>query len=360
MGKTVLNHEMVVLAREYRNLTQEQVARSVTVSQATIAKIEGGLSRDVAAHLVQRIAAALDFPVEFFYQPGERLGFGSSSYYYRRRSDITTADRRRISGVVNLLRLSLKRLLGAVELEPSRRLPFFDLEDYGSSPIHVARAVRAFWKLPEGPIKDLTMLIESAGIVVISCNFGTKAMDATSLGLADMPPMIFINRNIPNDRWRFTLAHELGHLVMHDVPREEMEDEADQFAEEFLMPEKELRAQFASFAKIRLQDLANLKPYWKVSIAALLTRAGTLDYVSVAQKKSLWAQMSKLGYRKQEPGVLPAERPENFDSLFTYYKRELGYTVDDLARTLAIFPQEFERLGVEAAAPKIRAIHAVP
>jgi uncharacterized protein DUF955 len=134
----------------------------------------------------------------------------------------------------------------------------------------------------------------------------------------------------------------------------------NQFAAEFLMPEKELRAQFASFAKIRLQDLANLKPYWKVSIAALLMRAGTLGYVTVAQRKNLWAQMSRLGYRKQEPGVLPAEKPENFDNLFTYYKRELGYTVDDLARTLAIFPQEFERLGVEAAVPKIRAIHAVP
>jgi Zn-dependent peptidase ImmA (M78 family)/transcriptional regulator with XRE-family HTH domain len=356
----VLNHEMIVLAREYRNLTQEQLARSVTVSQATIAKIEGGLSRDVATHLIQRIAASLEFPVEFFYQTGERLSFGSSSYYCRKRSDITAADRRRISGIVNLFRLSLKRLLNAVDLEPSRKLPFFDLENYSGSPVHVARAVRAFWQLPEGPIKDLTMLIESAGIVIITCNFGTKAMDATSLRLADMPPMILISRNIPNDRWRFTLAHELGHLVMHDVPREEMEDEADQFAEEFLMPEKELRAQFTSFAKIRLQDLANLKPYWKVSIAALLMRAGTLGYVSVAQKKNLWAQMSKLGYRRQEPGVLPAEKPENFDNLFTYYKRELGYTVDDLARTLAIFPEEFGRLGVEAAAPKIRAIHAVP
>lgn len=356
----MLNHEMIVLAREYRNLTQEQLARSITVSQATIAKIEGGLSRDVADHLVERIAVALEFPVEFFYQPGERLGFGSSSYYYRKRSDITAIDRRRISGVVNLLRLSLKRLLNAVDLEPSRRLPFFALEDYGLSPIHVARAVRAFWNLPEGPVKDLTTLIESAGIVVINCDFGTKAMDATSLRLADMPPMIFVSRDLPNDRWRFTLAHELGHLVMHDVPREQMEEEADQFASELLMPEKDLRAQFARFAKIRLQDLANLKPYWKVSIAALLMRAGTLGYLSTAQKKGLWMQMSKFGYRKQEPGRLPAERPENFDNLFAYYKRELGYTVDDLARTVSIFPQEFERLGVEAAVPKIRAIHAVP
>lgn len=356
----VINHEMVVLAREYRNQTQEQLARTLTVSQATIAKIEGGITRDVADHLVQRIAHALEFPIEFFYQPGERLGFGSSSYFYRKRTEITAADRRRISGVVNLLRLSLRRLINAVDLEPRRNLPFFNMEEYGDSPVHVARALRSFWNLPEGPISNLTALIESAGVVIISCDFGTNAMDATSLRLTDMPPMIFINRGIPNDRWRFTLAHELAHLVLHEMPREQMEDDADQFASEFLMPEKELRAQFSRIAKIRLQDLANLKPYWKVSIAALLMRAGHLGYLTVSQRKILWSQMSKLGYRMREPGVLPAEKPENFDNLFTYYKRELGYTVEDLARSISIFPQEFERLGVEAVVPKIRAIHAAP
>ncbi|MBK7012326.1 MAG: ImmA/IrrE family metallo-endopeptidase [Xanthomonadales bacterium] len=45
--------------------------------------------------------------------------------------------------------------------------------------------------------------------------------------------MIFINKDVPGDRWRFTLAHELAHLVMHDIPKPDMEDEADEFASEF-------------------------------------------------------------------------------------------------------------------------------
>lgn len=355
----MINHEMVVLAREYRNLTQEELARLVKVSQGSISKIEGNIASDTSDDLVKRIASVLNFPVEFFHQPGERLGFGSSSFYYRKRAVMTAADRKRISGVVNLLRILVKKLLNSVELEPSRKLPFFRLDDFGDSPEHIARALRSAWSLPEGPIKNVTALVESAGVVVVPCDFGTTAMDATSLRLADMPPLIFISKSIPGDRWRFTLAHELGHLVMHDLPRETMEEEADQFAAEFLMPENEMKAQFSRYARIRIQDLANLKPYWKVSMAALLVRAGTTGNLTTAQSKGLWMQMSKAGYRMKEPQPLPVEKAENFEGLFQYYLKELGYSVDEIARLILMYPEEFSTLGVESLAPKIRPMRAV-
>jgi transcriptional regulator with XRE-family HTH domain len=164
----MVNHEMVVLAREYRNLTQEELARQVKVTQGTISKVEGNIAPELSEQIIPRIAAALKFPLEFFHQPGERLGFGSSSFYYRKKAAMTAADRKRISGVVNVLRLAIKRLLNSVELEPSRKLPFFRLDDFGDSPEHVARAVRAAWNLPEGPVNNVTALVESAGVIVIS------------------------------------------------------------------------------------------------------------------------------------------------------------------------------------------------
>lgn len=355
----MVNHEMVVLAREYRNLTQEELARKIKVTQGTISKIEGNIAPEISEQLIPRIASALGFPTEFFHQSGERLGFGSSAFYYRKKVAMTASDRKRISGVVNLLRLSVKKLLNSVELEPNRKLPFFRLEDFGDSPEHVARAVRAAWNLPEGPVKNITSLIESSGVIVVPCDFGTRAMDATSLRLTDMPPMIFISKAIPGDRWRFTLAHELGHLVMHDLPRDTMEEEADQFAAEFLMPEAEMKAQFSRYPRIRLQDLANLKPYWKASMAALLVRASTTGDLSAAQSKALWMQMSKAGYRIKEPVPLEVEKPENFEGLFQYFLKELNYTPEEIARSILMFPEEFSTLGVEALAPKVRPLRAL-
>src|SRR5262249_34533134 len=158
------------------------------------------------------------------------------------------------------------------------------------------------------------------------CDFPTRSMDATSLRLAEMPPLIFVNASLPADRWRFTLTHELAHLVCHQVPHESMEDEADEFAAEFLLPEVELRAQFARIGNIRLQDLANLKPYWKTSIAALLKRAGDLGYLNDNQKRYLWSSMSKAGWRTQEPGPLPKETPTIHRKLLEVFTNDMNYT----------------------------------
>lgn len=339
-----LNSELVVLAREYRNFTQEQLARAIFVSQATIAKIEGGLSQDVSKDMVERIGKVLNFPLDFFYLNEERFNFGSSSYYYRKRSRISAVDRKYITGLVNIARISIKRLLKAVDIEANRQLPSINIEEHNGSAIEVAKAVRAKWSLPDGPIRNVTSLMESAGIIIIPCDFGTKHMDATSIHLADVPPLVFINKDMPGDRWRFTLAHELAHLVMHDSPTETMEDEADTFAGEFLTPQDELRAQFNRMGNIRLQDLANLKPYWKVSMQSLLVQADNLNAINFNQKRYLWSTISKLGYRLKEPNPIPVEKTQNYQNLFKYYQEVLGFEIDEMAKTVVLIPSEFESL----------------
>lgn len=339
-----VNPSMVVLAREYRGYTQEELARKIFVGQARIAKLEGGIQTDVPDVLFESLCEALGFPAEFFHQETDLIGFGSSAYFYRKKADLSAADRRRIHGVVNLLRINIRQMLSFVDLEPSRNLPRLDIEEYGGSAEKVAQAVRAFWTLPEGPIKHLTSLIESAGVIIVPCEFFTRSMDATSLRLAEMPPLIFINSQIPGDRWRFTLAHELAHLIMHDIPHEEMESEADRFAAELLMPEIEMKAQFTRLPNLRLQDLSNLKSYWKASMGALLKRAGDLGFLSDNQRRYLWSSMSKLGYRTQEPNPIPKEEPKTYQKVLRYFTNELQYSLEDFSRTLKITPQILEEL----------------
>lgn len=354
------NSAMLVLAREYRGRTQEELARSIGVGQARIAKWEGGAQPDIPDPLFALLCDSLGFPPAFFEQTEELLGFGSSAYYYRKKADLTAADRRRIHGLVNLLRIHVKRMLASVEIETKHGLPQLDLEDYGGSAARTAQAVRAFWALPEGPVRNVTALIESAGVIVVPCDFPTRSMDATSLRLAEMPPLIFVNASLPADRWRFTLVHELAHLIVHQVPHETMEDEADAFAAEFLLPEIELRAQFARISNIRLQDLANLKPYWKTSIGALLKRAGDLGYLSDNQKRYLWSSMSKNGWRTQEPHPLPKEEPTIHRKLLEVFTGDLGYSAEEMAEFLKVtVPGLRELHGVFVEAPAARRLRVV-
>lgn len=341
------NSEMLVLAREYRELTQDELAKKSCVSRIKIAKIESGIIAP-SDQDTDLLGSALDMPASFFESEEPVIGYGSSAYYYRKKADLTAADRKRVHSIVNIVRLGLKLMLRQVEVESQRTLEKLSVDEYGGSAAKVAEALRTFWKLPDGPVKNLTAMIESAGVIVLPCDFGTRSIDATSLWLADSPPMIFISDQIPGDRWRFTLAHELAHLVMHDIPHETMEDEADSFAAEFLMPEADLRSEFVRLGQLKLRDLAEMKLYWKTSMAALLMRASTLGFLSENQTRHLWMTMSKLGYRSKnassEPNPIPREAPSNANKLMSLFAKELQFTLGDMSRLMRLPIEDIKRL----------------
>ncbi len=171
-------------------------------------------------------------------------------------------------------------------------------------------------------------------MIIIPVEFRTRFMDGTCLRLNEMPPLIFINSNLSGDRWRYTLAHELAHLILHEVPHEEMENEADEFAAELLMPENEIAPQFSKLGKIRLIDLANLKSYWKCSIAALLMRAGDLGFLTPVQKRYLWSMLSKQGWRLKEPNEIELESTVTYKKIVDYFKSSLDFGEEDFAKML--------------------------
>lgn len=328
-----VNGELVTLAREYRGLSQEELAVAIGLNQPHVARIEAGLRPEVDDTVARRMSVALQFPPEFFGQEEVLLGFGSSAYYYRKKATIPATDRKRVHSRVNLLRIALKQVLPHVELQPSQRLPQWAIEDYGYSAANVARALRAHWHLPDGPIRNLTALIEAAGVIVVPCDFGAS-IDATSLRLADMPPLVFMNTNVPGDRWRFTLAHELAHLILHSEPHDQMEKEADEFAGELLVPAGEIKPQLARFPRPQVRDFIALKRYWKVSIQALIFRAFEAGVINEAQKKSLFVRMSQLNIRMTEPEPVECEQPTNFVRMLSMLKDAMGFSAEEIARLL--------------------------
>ena len=314
MGR--VNQDMVILAREYRAITQKELAEAANIKQPQVAMIEGGVDGSASYVTISAIAAALNFPIEFFYQTEPRLGFGSSSLYYRKMSTITAADRKSISSITNLSRIGLKRLLDAVEVDSDLSLPRVHLKDVGRSPSKAAAVVRAAWGLPDGPVHHLTSFVERCGIVIIESDFGIRGISGTSMRLANLPPLIFLNNSLPADRHRFTLAHEVGHLVLHDAPRETMEDEADDFASELLLQKTEFKVSVSQFGgRPTLRNLVALKPYWKVAISSMIRRLGEIGIISEDYKRSMFIQMSTLKMRMSEPQPFDKEVPTLYDNI---------------------------------------------
>lgn len=344
------NPEMVNLAREFRGLTQTQLAESSGLTQARIARAEAGVGVELSEEEIGKLADALGFPKEFLFLQEPQYQYGTGAFYTRTRQ-MTAAERNLVSSTVNVLRIHVKRMLRHVDVQGSRFIPKMTSDEF-FSPSGAALALRSAWKIPRGPIKNMTKLLESAGVIVVECDFGLAPMDATSINVGDTPPIIFVNKNVPGDRWRFTLAHELAHLVMHDIPRPAMEDEADEFASEFLVPSEEVAPDFSRMKSASLDFFLTLKSYWGVSIAALIMKAQSLRKIDENQKKWLFIQMSKLGMRKVEPAPIRKERPTLHPMMISHFRDTLGFNDEEFGAVVTYLPDRLKELYEVSSAEK--------
>lgn len=344
---------MLAAAREARGLTQSQLAERAGVPQGTISKAEHGLVT-LSEERLAALADALCFPLDLFEWDEEVYGFGSSAFYHRKQKSLPQTRLREIQATFNLTRMRAKRLARGLDIESKHRFQPLDLDDYGS-PEEAARAVRAMWAVKMGPVTDACRLIENAGGVVVRADFATPKISAISQWVTGERPIFVTNTGNPADRERFTLAHEIAHVLLHSTPNEDQESEADRFASELLMPAAEIGPQLAR--GIDLARAAQLKPYWRVSMSSIIRRARDLGHITDSRYKSLNVQMSQRGWLRREPVDIEPDHPRFLDQVI---KAQLasGYTVEQLAKIAGLTAEEFTRLYLPPA--PVRRLSAVP
>jgi Zn-dependent peptidase ImmA (M78 family)/transcriptional regulator with XRE-family HTH domain len=339
MKKTV-NPEMISLARESRGMSQGELAKAVGVTQGKISKFESGMLA-VPEDQLDLIAKELGYPVLFFTQDDAIKGAGSSCLYHRKRQSMPVRELRMIQAKVNVVRLQIVRLLRGVEIQSEVNFPRMDVAEYEGGPEEIAALVRKSWQLPTGPIANVVTTIEGAGGVVFRWPFGNRKLDAISQCVPGQPPLYFVNADAPNDRVRFSLAHELGHVIMHSIPTPDQEREADRFAAEFLMPGREI----GPFLRpLSVQKAAAIKSVWKVSMASIIKRAFDLKKISESHYRKLFTQLSKLNYRTVEPSPLSNEEPTLLRDVVEIYLHSHRFSIAELSELVRLKEAEFRDL----------------
>jgi Zn-dependent peptidase ImmA (M78 family)/transcriptional regulator with XRE-family HTH domain len=351
------NPGMLTLARESREMTQSDLALAAGVPQAIISRLEGGIMQPAEEH-IGTLSETLLYPADLFFHDDRIYGFNASVFFHRKRADMPAKTLRRIHSTLNLTRMRLGRLLLAANITPAVELIRMSIEEWGS-PESIAQQFRAMLQLPDGPIKDLTAALEEAGVIVVSQKFGSTRTDAVSEWVPGHPPIVLMNADetVGGDRYRWTLAHELGHLVMHKLPSESMEEEANRFAAELLLPGAEIKRHLRD---IRIPNLALLKSIWRVSMGALLERAKQLQTISPDQYRYMRMNFSKLRYNTKEPAELdfPVEKATLFSQLIQTHVNDLGYSLEDLAKLLSLRPRECMDLYCPEVGPSaLRLVH---
>lgn len=319
-------------ARLSRGLTQAELAKSSGVAQGIISKFEtGAIPSDERLRVLARI---LEVPTELI--DGTTTQAPHTRVFHRKQASLPMKARNQLQADMLLAHVRVSRLVGDGAQHQVPRLPLPDNRWYG--PDDRARELRQRWDIPAGPVVNMVDVMERHGVPCLVWDVSSARVDAISSWPDDAPPIVLLGSHAPGDRLRFTIAHELGHAVLHEVPSAESETEADIFASEFLMPEEDIRGDLAD---VSLASLANLKRKWGVSIAALMRRARDLGTISDSKYRSLNIELSSAGMRKNEPVQIEREQPTLLAHLVEE-RTASGEGLEALADTALITVHELE------------------
>ncbi|MCL6613477.1 MAG: helix-turn-helix domain-containing protein [Firmicutes bacterium] len=301
-------------------LTQDGLAKAAGISRLTYQKIESGESIPKITTL-QSIARALGVQIQDLLVPVEI----PSKIRFRAFKRLNTREAV-ILDVARWLRdySDLEKRLGR-ENELAYALDSLAEELKGRNPgrdraIYAAGRARTELGIgEEGSIRDICGLLESAGIKVYPKAVATDAFFGLSIGPGDGGPAIVVNTwdRISVERWIFTAAHELGHLLLHleafDVNQTEeeknQEEEANVFAGYFLMPETVFRREWEEAGGWPLIDrVLKVKRIFHVSYRTVLYRLQ--DKIPDIWKKFQIEYKQRYGKTlnwKEEPDPLTAD-----------------------------------------------------
>ncbi|MDG3017250.1 ImmA/IrrE family metallo-endopeptidase [Corynebacteriales bacterium D3-21] len=312
-------------ARLVRRLTAKSVLEDMGWKGARLTRMERSEVATITMEELRRLSEIFAFPATFFTTaPVSRVEPEDLSF--RAPKSTLESEKNRMAQMMALSGDFLLQLDAQHKLPPLRLTPRTDLD-----PAAAAAAAREQFGIgPDAPITDLTHLLERHGVPVMMRGerFGGQGLEDNHHGRLEKHlgcsawigefkerPLIALRELDSWERTRWTVAHELGHLMLHVGIRqvsEEHERQASRFASEFLAP-------FAAASQMvrgepSLVNLLPVKDRWGISLGALLPHF----YGSGAMSTDRYEMLRKQLYTRV-----------NTDTGFTWGRTEPGW--DDRA-----------------------------
>lgn len=333
--------ERLKSARKMEGLSLQNLADRMgnTVSRQAINKYEQGKMRPDSTVLLS-LAAALRVTPDYFFRATAPL----QSIEFRKHSAFSMKEKHRIEcKSMDMLEryLDLESCLG---ISSSFSPPFRQVSVSSSSSVdELADRLREVWELGNDPIPDVVEMLEDHNVKVIMLDT-LKGFDGMAAWSGAIPLVVFSN-NGDVVRRRFTVLHELAHLLIDFNTGNHRADEnlAHAFAGALLFPKASfIRVFGARRSHCTERELLDMKEYFGISVQAIMARARTLDIVSEATYKRFCIKWSK--YRKEEPGEYPSkETPARFRQLLD---RAVAEEVISISKAAELSGKSIEELSM--------------
>lgn len=343
------NGNRIKTGRLYNGLTVEELSKKLGISKQAVSQYENDLI-DPPIEKVFLLSNILNFPIDYFSQEDKTNVTIGTTYFralLRTNSKARTQQESRLEHV-GLIYSFLCNYIDFPELD----IPKFNCE---ITPKEAAIKLREYWGLGNEPINNITQLLESKGILITMFDTSTDDIDAFSQCEYINNKEVYIIAVSKNKesavRINFDIAHELGHILLHEwsenielLDREQFksrEKEANEFASEFLMPSYAYKNDMIGIPKNKIEFYIMLKRKWKVSIAAMLYKNKELGLITQRQYQYMISIMNKKGFRAIEPldDVLPIQYP-------TMFNDAISLLIDAHVFTAASFIEKLSAYGL--------------
>lgn len=272
------------------------------VSLPTLSRFERGEAVP-APDKLRTLSRAMDLPYSYFTRPAKVI----DKVEFRKRSKL---GKKQELQVLEKTRDFLERYTEAEHLMnvESKQLPVYpemirSIEEAETAANHL----RKTWRLGENPIHSVVEELEAEGIRVLAVD-ANRAFDGLSSTPESEEDFIVYNYQLPIDRQRFTLLHELGHHYLNVAEGLDPEKVVNRFSGAFAVPANVMRERIGATRKqLHPVELIGLKKDFGLSIAALLYRAKDLGIITEYAHRNAMITIGQIGWRKLEPAAFKGE-----------------------------------------------------
>lgn len=338
--------ERIRQGRILRGLSQEQLAKQLDITRQAISNCEKN-NINLNINNLLKMSEALELPLSFFYKSPVD---DNEQIIFFRSKDIPKKTRDQLKEEINVFDKEIVRYFENYIQFPTINLPNLkeilgeEVCNYKKETIIKAcKEIRKYWNIGDKPIDNLAYLLQLNGFIISKQYINQNKTDGFSQRIGDKS-YIFVSANKECAvRTRFDLAHELGHLVLHnrlgkeDVEEKVIEKDADFFASEFLYPSDVFLNEIQDYS-IGFDRFIELKEKWKISIQAIVRKCKDLELISDDKYIYFQKRISYNKWRKNEPldNRIVAEEPRLFEDIIELLLENSVITKKDILMDISL------------------------
>lgn len=337
----------IMRARQLNGLTVQELGEMVNCSKQAISHYENG-NRVPDSKTLLLLAKVLNLEPDYFVNDCN-VKFSLQNLNFREGMFLSSHQREEIESVTSSMLNDYLELETIAKEFVEFNNPLEDLIIKSTSDAEkAAKQLRKKWKLGDGPIYNISNLLERKGIRIIKIDFGYKYNHEGLSGWAEnkkIPVIVLNSRKQDTSRVRFTILHELGHLllVMCDkLDLDKIERICDAFAGAVLLPAEILLLEFGrNRTSISMPELKRIKELYGMSISAIMVRAKVTNLIDW----NAYEKWKKSDFSEVDFGQFQGtEEPQKFEQMLYRCLSEKKIGFDKAAKLARRDEEEFRQI----------------